>query len=351
MNGRALFVVIVVLAGVAPAASATAAPTQTDCGFPVTATDATGTDVEVTGEPERVVTLGPSAAQTMWEMGAREKVVGVTKYASYLDGAASRRNVSGGGMQAVVVEKVVELEPDLVLAANIITNDTVAQLRRAGLTVFRFRFAGSIDDVVAKTELTGRLVGACGGATDTVEWMQDRLETVREAVRGTDRPTAIYPLGGGFVAGSGTFIHEVITTAGAENLAAIADISGYQQISEEVVVNEDPEWIILSETMSEDAILDVYDRTTAMREGQVIRVDPNHANQPAPRVVLVIEQIASRLHPDAYAVANATPTPTPVMTEESPTETAVDGGQPGLGSMIAIVALTGFVLLVTRRRR
>ena len=369
MNARVLLVIAVLfVAGVVPTAGTALASAQ-ECSFPISEVDATGTEVTIEEEPRRVVTLSPSAAQTTWEIGAKGKVVGVTKYAAYLEGASEKENVSGAGMQAVVVEKVVALEPDLVLAPNVIPNATVRKLRDAGLTVFRFAAARSIEDVYAKTQLTGRLVGKCEGGEETVAWMKERIGTVREAVSDEERPTVIYPLGGGFVAGSGTFIDEIVTTAGGRNLAAEANISGYRQISPEVVLDRDPEWVVLSEDLPTSALGDVYNRTTAMEEGHVIRVDPNHANQPAPRVVLVAAKIAKALHPEAYAAANATPTPTASPTAsptptESPTasttpspsmgdgtemQTTATPGQPGFGITVVLAALAA-ALIAARTR-
>ncbi|MFC7165724.1 ABC transporter substrate-binding protein [Halospeciosus flavus] len=174
------------------ATDATATQTQVECSFPFSATDATGTEVTVTDEPQRVTVLAPSAAQTMWEIGAEEKVVGapVNQYSTYLEGIENKTNVAAAGSQEWVDnEKVVNTSPDLVLAPNVISNDTVDKLRDAGLTVYKFEEAESLDDIYAKTLLTGQLVGACDGAEETVSWMKDRISTVREAVEegGTER--------------------------------------------------------------------------------------------------------------------------------------------------------------------
>ncbi|MFB6078001.1 MAG: cobalamin ABC transporter substrate-binding protein, partial [Halarchaeum sp.] len=99
--GLLLVLALVVAGGAAPAAATAPAATAdegaaaTTCAFPVTVTDATGANVTVADEPGRIVTLNPSAAQTAWEIGAKPKVVGVSQYASYLDGASERANVSG----------------------------------------------------------------------------------------------------------------------------------------------------------------------------------------------------------------------------------------------------------------
>ena len=56
------------------------------CKFPIREVDASGVVVEIDKEPQRIITLAPSAAQTMWEIGGKDKVVGVTYYARYLKG-------------------------------------------------------------------------------------------------------------------------------------------------------------------------------------------------------------------------------------------------------------------------
>ncbi|WP_458206438.1 PGF-CTERM-anchored ABC transporter substrate-binding protein [Haladaptatus sp. NG-SE-30] len=336
--------------------------TQETCSFPVTKTDATGTDVTIEKEPQKIVTLSPSAAQTMWEIGGKDKVVGVTKYATYLEGAGAKANVSGAGMTAVVPEKVVAQEPDLVLAPNVIPDQTVQKLRNAGLTVYKFREAKSIEDIYAKTELTGQLTGECQGAAETVSWMKDRVNTVEKAVEGEDSPKVLYAMSGGFTAGNGTFVNTIIQTAGGTNVAAEAGIQGYKQISSEVVVQQQPAWLILSAGAK---VPDAYSDTPAAKKNQTVTLNPNYISQPAPRIVYSITKLAKTLHPDAYAEANATSTTTEATAttqtntgetatttaESSTTETTTvsdSGGQPGFGTPAAIVALV-LVSLLARR--
>ncbi|WP_135851583.1 PGF-CTERM-anchored ABC transporter substrate-binding protein [Halorussus salinus] len=365
--------------------SATAAA-QSNCSFPVTETDATGTEVTVDSSPERVVTLGPSAAQTMWEIGGKSQVVGVTQYSSYLDGADSRANVSGAGRTYVNVEKVVAQEPDLVLTANVVSNETVVKLREAGLTVFKFAEAKSVADIYAKTNLTGELTGNCDGATETVSWMKDRISTVREATEGEESPTVFVSQGGGWTAGEGTFVGNVVELAGGTNLAAAANITGYAKISEEVIVQQNPEWIVQIGAFGGYPQTEAYNGTAAVQNDQLVTVSSENISQPAPRVVYAIVEMAQAFHPEAYAEANATTTAATTMesTEtadaettdaeaatqtttamDSATETMTDeeamqdattttsdsssGSIPGFGVPAALAALAGAAMLARRR--
>ena len=349
------------LAGAAGVASAPRAPshgaTSSDstplaCEFPHSKTDATGTRVTVESEPGRIVTLAPSAAQTMWEIGGREKVVGVTQYASYLDGAESRTNVSGAGESWVNVEKVLGLEPDLVLAPDVIDNGTVDALRRAGLTVYKFREPHSIDDVRRQTLRTGQLVGECDGAEQTVAWMDEKLRTVREAVRGQERPRVLYVFFD-YTAGEGTFVDEMITTAGGVNVAAEAGISGFKQISPEIVAQRNPEWIVVNDGATGVPETAAYNNTDAVENGRIVVVKEEHVSQSAPRMVIAVSQLARAFHPEAYErAANRTTAATDDSASTTAgSETASSSRAPGFGVEATLAALVSALALLAFRRR
>jgi len=135
-----------------PIGSSAEIPGQMDdreAEFPITLTDATGTEITIDERPERVITTNPSAAQVMWELGAEAQVVGLTQFAHYLDGAESRTNISSTE-QGVSIERVVGAKPDLVLAPNATSVETVEQLRDTGLTVYHFPQATDFDDVAGE---------------------------------------------------------------------------------------------------------------------------------------------------------------------------------------------------------
>ena len=299
--GIALLVVLGGLVGPVGAAVIDSDPSATapseNCAFPVERTDATGTAVTVPAEPETVVTLNPSAAQTMWEIGERENVIGVSEYATYLDGA---ENLTTVGAWSVNVETVVSLDPDLVLAPNTIPNETVEKLRNSGLTVYKFEMATSLASVVEKTRLTGELVGACATADRGADEMADTLATLREGVDDETAPRVLYHMGGGYTAGEGTFIDSIIEAAGGTNVAARAGIEGYAKISEEVVLQQDPQWIFTNSDIGSVPTSSGYSETTALEKNQTPVVNANNVSQPAPRAVHPVKTLAELMHPAAY---------------------------------------------------
>lgn len=360
-----------------------AAVQETDCTFPVTRTDATGTEVTLEERPERVTTLQPSAAQTMWEIGGKSQVVGVSKNADYLAGADERTNISTGGLGGASVEKVVGTQPDLVLAPNLVRNETVRALRDAGVTVFKLSFAGTIDDVTRKTTLIGRLTGNCAGAAAANAWTTANVEAAGEATADVERPTVLYPLPGQdpFVVGGETFITEMLVAAGGENVFT-GEVTGYKPVNPEMIITAQPDVVVFTDSSAYLAASEPFSQLEAVNEERTVRVNTNWMNQPAPRsVVYAVRNLTRGFHPDAAAsvtfptreeavAAMATPTatetatstavnddPTPEPTDDTATATETTQNDtetattaPGLGAVVAVLSVTVAALLARRRR-
>jgi len=337
-----------------------------DCSFPLTVTDATGTEVTLEEPPETVTTLGASAAQTMWEIGGKDQVVGLSSNAAYLGGAESRTNVSASGF-GYSTEAVVGTEADLVLAANIVPEETVSALRDAGMTVYQFEAATSIEDVANKTTLIGKLTGNCAGAAEANAWMNANVETARELTADTESPGVLVPLSGGSLVGGGTFINAMVEVSGGTNLAVEAFNSSYPyQVSDETILELNPEMLVLQEGLASLLTQEPYASTTAGQNNASVVVDPNYLSQPAPRsVVYSTRNLTEGFHPDAAAsaewtaksevsvgteTATRTATPTEATTEATPTPeqpTTTEG--PGFGAGAAVAALGAGAALLGRR--
>jgi iron complex transport system substrate-binding protein len=300
--------------------------TNEGCDLPYNATDATGTEVTIQERPERIVTLGPGAAQTVVEIGAGDRIVGASQYASYLEGSDGWANVSGPGQTFASVERVVAQEPDLVLAENIVSNETVDKLRSAGITVYRFRSATGLQDVYDKVNRTGRLVDEPYAAAETVAEMRYRIEIARTAAETSESPRALYVFFG-YTAGDGTFIDEIITAAGGTNVAAEAGITGYKQISQEVVAQQTVEWLLLNSAGPTVPQSPAYQETIAAKQNRTVVLDRNYVSQPAPRIVEPITKLSKAFYPEAYEAAAAqVAEPTDVKPACAPAETTTESG-------------------------
>ncbi|WP_331236460.1 PGF-CTERM-anchored ABC transporter substrate-binding protein [Natronorarus salvus] len=311
----AVIALVVAVSGVgmgvvaAPATDSPTAQVEPTCEFPLAVEDGTGEEIELDEEPERIVAISPSDAQVLFEIGVEDRVVGmpVGAYTDYLDGHDEPGDISGEDGLTPNVETVVGLEPDLVLASSVADEDQLAQLRDAGLTVYQYAPAASLDDVYDNVATAGELTGECDGAEETMVWMDEEIGIVEAAIEGEEEPLVLYAMGGGFTAGEGSFTEQIVQRAGGVNLGSEAGIDFYEPISDEVIVEEDPDWIVYPDDVDEpDVSEEVLEATTAGQEGNVASVDAQFANQPGPYVIHAIAELAETFHPDAYAEAAET---------------------------------------------
>jgi len=82
----------------------------------LTVPDMLGRAVELAAPPARIVSLVPSVTETLFALGAEDRLVGVTDFCDYPP--AARRKPSVGGMVNPNLEVIVSLRPDLVVATT-----------------------------------------------------------------------------------------------------------------------------------------------------------------------------------------------------------------------------------------
>jgi iron complex transport system substrate-binding protein len=306
------------------------------CSYPVEVTDATGETVVVEEEPEEVVALGASDAQVLWELGAEAKVTGLpmTGATAYLEDretlpdGENRTDISGDF--GPVVEKVVGVEADLVLGASAMFPDDIEAIRDAGQTVYYAESEATLDDVYSYVEQLGQLVNACDAAEETVADMQETVGIVEEAVAGEDTPSMFYAQvpGEGWTAGAGTVEEDIITTAGGENVGSELGVEFYEQVTEEALLDADPDWILTAESRVSQ-VEESLSELTAVQEGRIITVDENAISQPGPRMVEPLEAIAEALHPEALADARNPDNGTDDGTDDGSDDGTDDGSDDG----------------------
>lgn len=284
-------------------------PATTSAGFPVTLTDDLGRQVTISAPPQRIVSLVPSNTEILFAVGAGQQVVGVTEYCDYPPEAQTREKIGGFSAKTISVEKIVALEPDLVLSAGEIQQSVIEALEQAEIPVFALapeRLAGVYHNI----ETVGRLTGRETQAAEVVAEMQDRVAAVTEKsqqIPEDKRPAVFYevwdePL---MTAGPTTFVGELIELAGGKNI--FADVSEeYPQVSAETVIQRDPDVVLGPDTHGEELIAENikarpgWENIRAVKEGRIYLVNGDIVSRSGPRLVDALEAIARTLHPDLF---------------------------------------------------
>jgi iron complex transport system substrate-binding protein len=262
--------------------------------------DDLGRPVVINGTPQRIVSLAPSNTEILFALGLGDKVVGVTDYCDYPPEAVDREKV--GGYVNPDVEKIVALNPDLVLVAYGTPMDVINNLVGLGLTVFGIK-STDLDDLLNDIRTVGNITGKEAEANALTYEMESKIEAITDAtLELKQRPKVFYmlwydPL---WTAGSGTFIDEIIEKAGGVNICQ--NITGYAEISLEDVLASDPEIIIASE-LSYDWAKNATElaSTKASQTGRIYTLDDDLVQRQGPRLVDGLEWFAHFIHPEIFA--------------------------------------------------
>ena len=272
-------------------------PSDAQTAYPLTITDSMGYEITFEKEPEKVVSLGPNITEMVFALDSQEKLVGRTEYCDYPEEVSSIESV--GTLTQPDVEKIISLNPDVVIASIHFSEEAKSQLEDIGIKVVILFEEHKMDGVYTMIETLGAIVNQNDKAAETIADMKERIAAVQERVKEKEAPSVYYVVGfgeyGDFTAGNDTFIHELITLAGGNNIAK--DISGWN-FSLEKLVELDPEIIIVG-TGIKDSFMTAenYKDLSAVKNGKVYEIDNNLLDRQGVRNAQGVEILADTFHP------------------------------------------------------
>jgi iron complex transport system substrate-binding protein len=279
-------------------------------GFPVTIVDDLGCTITLTETPERIISLAPSNTEILFALGLGDNVIGVTEYCNYPSETEAKEKV--GSYTTPHIEKIVDLNPDLVLAAYGNPTGTVEVLKRFNLTVVGLN-ARNLNEILYDLRLVGELTGTSANAAVVVADMAQRIEVTAERLSelsDEEKPTVLHiiwhdPI---WVAGKGTFEDELISQSGGVNSAPV---EGYKALSLERLVELNPDVILTTSgtgmgctqtnfsyeyIINEPRLRDIE----AVRNKRVYVINADIVCRAGPRIVEALEEMAKMIHPELY---------------------------------------------------
>lgn len=257
-------------------------------GFPATVVDGRGIEVTIDERPGRIVSLSATHTEILYALDAGDQVVAVDEQSDF-PAEAPTTDLSGFEPN---VEAIAEEEPDLVIIA-FDPGGLAASLEQLDVDVLLLPTAVSVDDAYAQWEIVGSAVGRVDQADQLVQTVESRLQELALDLQDLDGTlTYFHELDENlYTATSATFVGDIYGRFPLENIADPADDgSGFPQVSEEFVVEADPDLVFLADSAYGQTPEVVAERPgwetmTAVQEGNLIEVDPDLSSRWGPRLV------------------------------------------------------------------
>ena len=248
-------------------------------------------------KPERIVSLVSSLTEALFAFGVGTRVVGRTRYCTQPPRAVGRI-AKVGGTKKVDAERVLALEPDLVVAVKEEnTREDIEGLKEAGVPVF----VGAPETVEDALEMLRELAGRVGAAEDEAEVVLSTVERVyRRLCQEPGRARRVFvPIWRGpyMSIGSDTYVHDVLETCGGENVCGgftrypILSLEEVEALKPEVVLLPDEPYPFSAEDLAEFYALDV----PAAREDSIHLVDGKLLTWYGPRMASSLVQLSALL--------------------------------------------------------
>ncbi|MBQ9313292.1 MAG: ABC transporter substrate-binding protein [Bacteroidales bacterium] len=251
-------------------------------------------------ENKRIASISTQATEIICALGCEDRLVCRTDFCEY---PPSVKNIlSIGGVSNPNVEKVIALKPDVVISSSMMPRKVFSILENAGLSVMSFKESSKIEGMYKVMSILGTLVEKQQTADSIINDCKQRLEKVThycdsiQKAKNIAKPKVYYVVGygssGDFSSGKDTYIDEIFTKAGADN---IAKESINWTFTKEQLFKNQPDYIFIRpDDIEKFSNMHPYKELKAVKEGKVIGITGLDAQ--TPRSISAIEFIANTIY-------------------------------------------------------
>jgi iron complex transport system substrate-binding protein len=140
--------------------------------------------------PERIVCLTEETTETLYLLGEQDRIVGISGF-TVRPPEARREKPKVSAFTSARIERIVALEPDLVLGFSDLQADIAAELVRRGVEVHVFNHR-SVAEILRTVRIIGGLVGCEAEARALASRLEENLERIRAESAGFPARPRVY---------------------------------------------------------------------------------------------------------------------------------------------------------------
>ena len=270
--------------------------------YPLVVTDDLGRQVTIPAEPQRIVVMLPSASETICSIGACNKIVATDSYSNWPPELAKKPKA--GGLYDPNVELIASFKPDLVIVSKF--GKLAGALEKLGIRVFAMD-TETYEDIFRSARDLGRLLNREPQAERLIASINSQVYQLQTKVaKVSTRPSVYYEIDATpYTVGPASFIGTLIGKAGGSNIIP-AKLGLFPKISPELVVEKDPEVILLGDApygVSAEKIKERpgWAKLRAVKNGRVCELTKEQTDvvhRPGPRVAQGLAVLIHCIHPE-----------------------------------------------------
>lgn len=186
--------------------------------------------------PQRIVTLLPSLTETVCALGACSRLVGTDRYSNWPASVLALPKL--GGLDDALLERIVALKPEVVLAAA--STRAVDRLEQLGIPVLAFE-SDRHEQVRTSLQRIGTLLDARPRADEVWASIESEFERAAAAVPARLRGRTVYFEADStpYAAGAASFVGQTLARLTLENIAP-ATMGAFPKLNPEFIVRSQP---------------------------------------------------------------------------------------------------------------
>ena len=277
-------------------------------------TDRAGNDIVLPEEVNTIISMAPSTTRFLIDLGLADKIVAIDTN-SLIYESELPDDVQQFDMMAPDNEALVALNPDIVFTSgmsNIGGDDAFQSVRDAGICVADIPTSTSFEEIDKDLEFIGMAVKEEAKAQELIAAFDETVAKIKKVGDSiTEKKTVLFMISlpseeypSVYTFGKGTYLDEMITAVGAENVTG--DQSDWISISEEEAIAMNPDVIITNVDYIDDVEKVIksaagWENVTAIKNDAVYCIDSTSSNQPNNHVVDALIQMAKLIYPEQFA--------------------------------------------------
>ena len=273
--------------------------------------DRSGAAITLPDNVETVISMAPSITQTLMDLGCTDQIIALDANSAKMENAPQGLPVFD--MMTPDAEQMATLVPDVIFVSSISSSggeDPFQPLQELGATVVCIPTSSSIEDIYEDVTFLGQVMGKTERADEINQNLKseiDRIAALGASIPEDQRKTVYFEISAApsaYSTGSGTYMDEMISLIGANNMMA-DKAEGWTSVDSEVVVSGNPDVILTNVDYIEDPVGEIKSRegweaVTAVKNSDVYQIDKQSSSLPNENIVSALEEMGKAVYPEVF---------------------------------------------------